>query len=127
MMTLSMHPRSFNRVRPAFQGVYVPVSVSVQEDDYILRAYIPGVKAEDVNIEVIENVVTIEGSFPSLDVEGERSLLDELPTGDFHRRLRLGADLEAEKASAEVRDGILTLRVPKAESAKTKKITVTAK
>lgn len=127
MMTLTVRPRRPRRVRPAFQGVYVPVSVNSLEDNYILRIYVPGVKAEDIQIEVVGNVVTIEGEFPALDAEGARSLLDELPTGDFYRRLRLGADLDAEKASAEVRDGILTLRVPKAESAKTKKIKVTAK
>lgn len=127
MMTMTMRPRSIGRIRPAYQGVYVPVSVSAEGDDYILHAYLPGVKAEDLRIEVVENVITLAGEFPALEAEGERSLLDELPTGDFYRRLRLGADLDAEKANAEVHDGILTLRVPKAESAKTRMVKVTAK
>jgi HSP20 family protein len=102
------------------------VSVNAHEDDYVIRAYVPGVKAEDLNIEVIDNAVTLAGEFPVLGVEGERSLLDELPTGSFYRRMLLGTDLDAENSSAEVHDGILTLRVPKAESAKARKITVAA-
>jgi len=100
------------------------VDVREENDEYTLNALIPGLKASDLNIQILEDVVTIEGEFKSDDSE---YLLRELPHGSFRRALRLGTALDAEKAEAKINDGVLTLRLPKAESARPKTIKITAK
>ena len=77
-----------------------------------------------MNIQVLEDVVRIEGEFPADENE---YLMQELPDGSFRRELRLPSALDSEKVEAKIADGILTLRLPKAESAKPKKIKIAAK
>jgi len=129
MRMMYMHP-GYRRARARQwmdEGVHIPVNVSAQDDNYVIRAYVPGVVADELEIEVEGNLVTLGGEFALESSEEERSLLSELPSGRFQRRIRLGAELDASKAQAEVRDGVLILSVPKAESAKTKRIEVKAK
>ena len=97
------------------------VNVLEQEDAYVLSALVPGLKAEDLNILVLDNVVSIEGEYQALDAE---YLLNELPSGSFRRALRLPTEIEAEKVEAKITDGVLTLNLPKAESARPKKINI---
>lgn len=133
MMTLYLNPRTrrLSQVRSTgvrSTSVHVPVDVSANGEEYILRAYLPGLKAEDVQIEVLENTITIQGEFANQVLgENEQVLLSELPSGSFERTLRLPSDLDAERAQAEMQDGVLTLHVAKAEHAKSKKIAVLAK
>lgn len=107
--------------------VHIPVNVSVEDDIYTLSAIIPGIAAEDVSIEILEDVVTISGEFNREENEEVKYLLNELPTGKFTRRLRLPVLLDASSAAAEVKDGILVLKVAQAEETKAKQITVKAK
>ena len=102
------------------------LAVNVREDDdaYSLSAIVPGMKADDLNIEIAENVVTIDGTFAA---DENDYLMRELPQGKFHRSLRMPVELDAEKAEAKIEDGLLTLRVPKAESARPKTIKVNIK
>jgi len=97
------------------------VNVREQEDAYILSAPVPGLKAEDLNIQVLENVVSIEGEYASDDAE---YLLNELPSTSFRRTLRMPSDIDADKVEAKIADGILTLNLPKVESARPKKIAI---
>lgn len=102
------------------------LSVDVREEDeaYILNALVPGLKADDLNIQVLDDEVTITGEFK--DDESEY-LMRELPHGSFRRSLRLPAPLDASKAEARITDGVLTLRLAKAESARPHTIKVAAK
>jgi HSP20 family protein len=102
----------------------LPVDVREEDDAFVVLAIVPGMKAEDLNIQVLENVLQIEGEYHA--AEGEH-LLRELPQGIFRRTLRLPTDIEAEAVSAELSEGILTLRLPKAESARPKTIKVAVK
>ena len=97
------------------------MNVTEQEDAYVLSALVPGLKAEDLNIQVLENVVSIEGEYQATDTE---FLLNELPSGSFRRSLRLPVEIQAEKVEAKIIDGVLTLNLPKAESARPKRINV---
>jgi HSP20 family protein len=100
------------------------VDIREQEDAYILQALVPGLKADELNIQVLEDVVTIEGEFKA----GENEyLVRELPHGSFRRSLRLPTVLEAEKAQAKISDGVLTLTLPKAQSARPKTIKIAVK
>ncbi len=103
---------------------FLAVNVRDDNDAFVMTALVPGIKAEDVNIQVLEDVVRIEGEFQQDENE---YLLQELPTGSFRRELRLPAMLDAEKVDARIADGILTVRLPKAESARPKKIKVAMK
>ncbi|GAB4500402.1 MAG: hypothetical protein OHK003_20570 [Anaerolineales bacterium] len=125
-MTLYIQPYPFRRMvrRVASQPQPRALGVNVREEDdaYILYALVPGLKAEDLNIQVLENVVSIEGEYK--DGEDE-FLMKELPGGAFRRSLRMPSEIDSEKVEARIADGILTLTLPKAESAKPKKIKVT--
>jgi len=101
----------------------LPVYIHDEDSAYVLKAFVPGLKAEDLNIQVLDDVLSIEGEFSQH--EGE-ALMSELPAGAFRRSLRLPVTLDAEKAEAKIENGVLTLRVPKAESARPKVIKVAA-
>jgi HSP20 family protein len=107
--------------------VYIPVDVIAQDDDFIISAFVPGIESDDVQIEILEDTISISGEFASEEDENAHFLLRERPSGKFSRLLRMPASLEAGKADADITNGLLTLRVSKAESAKAKKITVKAK
>jgi HSP20 family protein len=100
------------------------VNVRDEEDAFVLSALVPGLKAEDLNIQVLEDVVRIEGEFQANE---EDYLLRELPNGSFRRALRMPAEIDANKVEAKIADGVLTLRLPKAESALPKKIKIAVK
>jgi HSP20 family protein len=95
-----------------------------EEDAFVLNALVPGLKAEDLTINILEDVVRIEGEYKQDEAE---YLMRELPSGSFQRALRLPAPVDAERAEAKISDGVLSLRLPKAESAKPKKIKIAAK
>jgi HSP20 family protein len=100
------------------------VDVNEKDDAYIISALVPGLKAEDLNIQILEDVVTVSGEFKA---DQEEYLMRELPHGSFRRTLRLPATLDPDKAQAKITDGVLTLRLPKAESARPKTIKVAVK
>ncbi len=124
-MTLYIQPYPFRRMAHRWaeqpQVRSLGVNIREEEDAYILSALVPGLKAEDLNIQVLENVVSIEGEYRADEAE---YLLSELPSGSFRRSLRLPAEVDADKVEAKIADGILTLTLPKAESARPKKIKI---
>jgi len=97
------------------------VNVSEQDDAYILSALVPGLKAEDLDIQVLNDTVSIEGEYPLSDTP---YLLNEFPSGSFRRALRLPSEIQADKIEAKIADGVLTLNLPKAESARPKRIKI---
>ena len=97
------------------------VNIREEDDAYILTALVPGLKAEDLNIQALDDVLRIEGDY-KMDEAGY--LLNELPSGSFTRTLRLPTVIDAEHVEAHITDGVLNLHLPKAESAKPKKIKI---
>ena len=97
------------------------VNIREEDDSYVLSALVPGIKAEDLNIQTLDDVVRIEGEYKADDVE---FLLNELPNGSFTRTLRMPTSIEADRVEAKIVDGVLTLNLPKAESARPKKIKI---
>ena len=97
------------------------VNIREEDDSYVLSALVPGIKAEDLNIQTLDDVVRIEGEYKADDVE---YLLNELPNGSFTRTLRMPVSIEADRVEAKIVDGVLTLNLPKAESARPKKIKI---
>ena len=84
----------------------------------------PGLKAEDLNIQVLEDVLRIEGEFKA---DEQSYLVRELPNGSFTRTLRLPSAIDADQVEARIADGILTLTLPRAESARPKRISIQTK
>ncbi len=122
---LSTHPRQLTRrweVRPQEQQERaLPVDVRDEDEAYVLTAFVPGLTAEQLNIQILDEALSIEGEYKHDESE---YLMSELPVGPFRRTLRLPAELDAEKAEAKIDNGVLTLRLPKAESARPKVIKV---
>jgi len=126
-MTFYLHPHPYRRaVRRWSENDQRALGVNIREEDdaYLLSSLVPGLKAEDLNIQVLDDVVRIEGEYKADESE---YLLRELPSGSFTRTLRLPAAIEADSVEAKISEGILTLKLPKAESARPKKIQVTVK
>ena len=102
------------------------LGVNIREEDeaYILSALVPGLKADDIHIQVLDDIVRIEGEYR----QDEASyLMQELPHGSFTRTLRLPAAIDADHVEAKIADGVLTLTLPKAESARPKRINIQVK
>lgn len=104
--------------------VFVPVNVKAEDDHYVIQALVPGVKSDALTIQVHNETLTIQGELTGPEQETGNFLVREVPTGRFHRVIHLPEPLDSGKAVAELNDGILTLRVPKAEEARPKMIKV---
>ena len=133
-MTFYLHPYPYRRLarRWAENNEHsLGVNVREENDAYILSALVPGLKADDLHIQVLDDVVRIEGEYKRsnpVDKADENSyLLNELPHGSFTRTLRMPVPVDANHVEAQITDGVLTLRLPKAESALPKRIQITSK
>lgn len=103
-----------------------PINVIAQDDAYEIQAFLPNLTAEDIEIEILENRINIRGEYPKVEEE-ITYLLNEQPYGKFSRTLRMPKDLDANLAEAKVENGMLILKVPQAEYAKSKLIEIKAK
>ena len=118
---------SFVRPGAAWGEGLVPMDVYATDDDFVLEANLPGVKPDEVDITVENNTLTISGETRSSRNDGEGStILSEIRRGRFTRTLTLPAGLEPDKARATFEDGVLTLRIPKAEQVKPRQIKITS-
>jgi HSP20 family protein len=106
------------------EGQLVPVDVYATADDVVVEAILPGVKPEEVEITVEGHALTIAGDTSSMIPAREGLLLQEIRRGRFARTLTLPEGLEADKATATFEDGVLTLRIPKAEQVKPRQIKI---
>lgn len=95
-------------------------------DSYVVRAAIPGVDPNDVDISVEEDVLSIKGEFTHREeTEGENYLRREIRSGSFNRQLRLPPTVDPEKAEAKFEHGMLTLTLPKKPEARARSIKIT--
>lgn len=126
-MTFYLHPYPYRRLARRWaenNEQTLGVNVREEEDAYILSALVPGLHADDLKIQVLEDIVRIDGEHRA---DAQNYLLHELPHGPFTRTLRLPAPIDANHVDAQITDGVLTLRLPKAESARPKRIKITAR
>lgn len=113
-------PQGFNG------GRRMPVDVSTEDDAYVIRAAVPGLKPEEVEIQIHDDIVLLRGTPKAEEAEERDYLMREMCPADFERRLRLPEAVNASKAEATIENGLLTLRLPIAEEAKAKTIKVRA-
>jgi HSP20 family protein len=95
------------------------------ENDIVVKATLPGVKPEDININVTGNVLTISGQVRSEQKDEKQNYHHrERYFGQFFRQVTLPDGVQGDKADASYENGVLTLTLPKAESAKPRQIKV---
>lgn len=121
----TVRPEHFNG------GRRMPVEVRADDESYIIRALVPGLTADDVQVEVLDDLVTLRSNgaedHTQDELQGE-SLLSELDRrGGAYRRIRLPEAVEAEQVEAKLENGMLTVRLPKSEAKRTKRIEVKSK
>jgi len=107
-------------------GHWAP-SVDIRETDdaLLVQAELPGIDKKDVKLEVREGVMTLSGERRyEKDVEEENVHRIERSYGSFTRSFSLPANIDSEKVQAEMKDGVLSVRLPKRESAKPKAIEI---
>jgi HSP20 family protein len=105
-------------------GAFPPISVFNDGEDFVLVAELPGVKKEDLDIQVRGDTLRIQGKKTVSYEDGASVHRRERSAGQFDRTLTLPAEVDAAKVTAEHRDGVLTLRLPRAESAKPRTVTI---
>jgi len=96
--------------------VQVPLNVRVEGDMYLVEMIVPGLKPDDLDIEILKNRIEIQGEF-SKPEEDVKYLREEIPVGKFRRVIKLPKMMEVDQSEANLEQGILTLRVPVAEEA----------
>jgi HSP20 family protein len=103
------------------------VDLAEDETAYIVKATVPGVKPEDVEVTMQNNVLTIKGEAKAdKEIKEENYFMRERRYGSFMRSLVLPTNVKAEMIEAKHEDGVLTIRLPKSEEDKPKKIAVKA-
>ena len=127
--------RDMNRLFEGFWGddenplpmtQWAPATDLVEkEDEFVLTAELPGMTQKDISVTITNNVVTIKGEKKQESENKEGSVhRTERTYGGFSRSFTLPAGARTEKVDASYRDGVLSLRIPKAEEAKPKQIEV---
>jgi HSP20 family protein len=136
----SSDPWSFDQLRrgmdPLFQragattarraGVVPAVNLYETADGYVLTAELPGVRAEDLEISIEHNRVTLGGRREIERSEDASVHRAERASGSFRRAIELPAEVDADKAEATHRNGVLLVRIPKAERYQPRRVAVKA-
>jgi HSP20 family protein len=105
--------------------VFTPaVDIFETEKEITLLADIPGVKAGDLDIDLHENVLSLEGDVKSPEGADEVDVFKEYRTGKYYRQFTLSQVIDQSKIKAELKDGVLRLKLPKVEAATPRKIAV---
>jgi HSP20 family protein len=106
----------------------LPLDMYETENDVVVKASVPGVKPEDIQVTVTGDLLTIKGEFKTEEKTEKRNFLrQERRYGSFCRQLGLPSGVDSGKAEASFENGILTLTLPKVEAVKPKTVKVLAK
>jgi HSP20 family protein len=95
----------------------IPISVNEDKDNLRITAELPGVQRADVNVEIVDDVLSLKATRKVAAGEGEQTI-------SFARELDLPYPVQADKVAAELKDGVLRLTLPKVEAVKPRKIEI---
>ena len=109
---------------PNEREMLLAVDVKAGDESYDITALVPGLDAADLDIEVLNNTVTIRGEFKASDEDQTKYMVCELPNGRFSRVITLPSATDASKVEASIKNGVLFLHIPKAEEDRPKSIKV---
>jgi len=114
--------------QPFLSGWMPAMDLYEDKDNFVLKAELPGMKKEDIDISLHEGVLTVSGERKREQThEKEEAYRTERFFGRFHRTISLPRVVEANKVVASYKDGMLTVTLPKAEEAKPKQIPISVK
>jgi HSP20 family protein len=125
-----VNPRAADWATVWGAGSRLPLNIYADAEGYTFVALVPGVKADELTIEAEGNTVKLSGELiaPAISAdENVRALRSEIGFGTFSRAFEMPEDIDADKIDANLDNGVLTVRVPKAESVKPRTIKVQAK
>lgn len=101
------------------------LSLKENDDKYVLEMELPGVKKEDIKIEVNKNILTVSGKKEEKNKEeNSKFIVRESSFGEFSRSVNLGDNVDLENIEANMKDGELILTIPKKETKEIKKIEI---
>jgi len=107
------------------QSRWPALDIAENDNEFIVKAEIPGCKPEDIDISVNGNVLTIKGEKKQEEEKKEKGLYHvERSYGSFRRDLNLGSEIDSAKIDAACKDGVLTMKLPKSPKAKPTKVKV---
>ena len=120
-----MFEDSMSPYRHPQAGVFPLINLTEDRNGYYVRAELPGVRAEELDIQATANSISISGERKiAAEEEAARYHRREREAGKFSRMIGLPGDIDPDKVNAKLKNGILTVVVSKAEAAKPKQITV---
>jgi HSP20 family protein len=124
---LPVQEKQPTRESGTYAGRYFEPSVDIYEteDALVVLADVPAAQAEDIQTDVRDNLLTLTAKVQKLD-ERWKPLAREYQTGHYVRQFRLGQHIDQSRISAQLKDGVLTVSLPKAERAKPRRIEVKA-
>ncbi len=109
------------------EGGQLPVDVYQTSNEIVIRTFIAGVRAEDINLSISRDMVVIEGSRSERDsIEDSEYYTRELFWGSFSRTILLAQEVDVDTCSAASKDGLLTITLPKLDKARQTKLRVKA-
>ena len=109
----------------AVAAVVIPLDIIDTGPALVIQSNLPGVKAEEVNISVTGNTLTIKGDLKeNKDYEGDNYLRRERRASSFSRSVTLPVEVDGEHGEAKLKDGVLTLTLPKADAVRPKNIKI---
>lgn len=122
--------RELEQMLAAFEGrpsgAYPPVNVFDAGEEVVLKAELPGVEPDKLEVQVHDDTVTISGRRPADDVQRAGYHRRERQHGEFRRVIRIPVRLDGEEARAECRNGVLTVRLPKAKELRPRRVPILA-
>ena len=107
-----------------FSGWTPALDLYQNNDNVVARVELPGMRKEDIEISLQDGMLTISGERKSETAESDKAERTERYVGKFRRSISLPAQVDSNKVTANYRDGVLTVTLPKAEEAKPKQIQV---
>lgn len=111
---------------PGSAGGPFPVNVYDTGEDILAVLEVPGIPREALQVDLRENALTVSGTRGEASYKEASALRRECPTGSFTRTLRMPVKVDADRISAQYRDGLLSVRMPKSEEAKPRQIAINA-
>ena len=120
-------PLTWRTIGGGSDSITPPIDVHETADELVVTAALPGMKADDVEITMTGQTLTLRGEFKSDDeIKKDQYLYRERRFGSFSRTLQLPVRVQGDQAQASFADGVLTLTIPKAEEVKPRQIRINA-
>lgn len=125
MQPFGMEHPGWPELAPPFQGRWPKADVIDRDNDILVRAELPGVKKEDIEVSMTDTTLTLRGcTSERVEEKKENYYRAEISRGEFTRTIALPCEVDSEKVAAKLDNGILEVTMPKLEKSKRKNVKV---